>query len=63
MNNPSDLVSLVEGGFGHPQVLVVGAAEVRGWGGRLELVPLVAGCSTTSLIGRSAEPAAPGAHA
>ena len=32
---------------------VVGAGEVRGWGGRLELVPLVAGCSTTRLIARS----------
>jgi rfaE bifunctional protein nucleotidyltransferase chain/domain len=32
---------------------VVGAAEVRGWGGRVELVPLVTGCSTTSLIERS----------
>lgn len=34
---------------------VVGATEVRGWGGRLELVPLVAGCSTTALIERSRE--------
>lgn len=24
MNNPSNLLSLVEGEFGHPQVLVVG---------------------------------------
>ncbi len=32
---------------------VVGASEVRGWGGRVELVPLVAGCSTTNLIERS----------
>ncbi len=39
---------------------VVGAAEVRGWGGRLELVPLVAGCSTTSLIKRSGALAAAG---
>ncbi len=32
---------------------VVGAWEVRGWGGRVELVPLVPGCSTTRLIERS----------
>ncbi|HEY4900481.1 MAG TPA: D-glycero-beta-D-manno-heptose 1-phosphate adenylyltransferase, partial [Terriglobales bacterium] len=39
---------------------VVGAAEVHGWGGRVELVPLVAGCSTTSLIERSCALAAAG---
>jgi D-beta-D-heptose 7-phosphate kinase/D-beta-D-heptose 1-phosphate adenosyltransferase len=32
---------------------VVGASEVRGWGGRLELVPKVAGRSTTHLVERS----------
>jgi D-beta-D-heptose 7-phosphate kinase/D-beta-D-heptose 1-phosphate adenosyltransferase len=32
---------------------VVGAAEMRSWGGRVELVPLVHGCSTTTLIARS----------
>jgi D-beta-D-heptose 7-phosphate kinase/D-beta-D-heptose 1-phosphate adenosyltransferase len=32
---------------------VVGATEVRGWGGRLELVPKVAGRSTTHLVERS----------
>ena len=43
---------LVKGGD-YCEVDVVGAAEVRGWGGRVELVPLVAGCSSTSLIERS----------
>lgn len=41
---------------------VVGAAEVRGWGGRLELVPLVAGRSTSALIERSIRPMAGGAQ-
>lgn len=35
---------------------VAGAAEVRGWGGRLELVPLVAGRSTSRLIEQSDKP-------
>ena len=39
---------------------VSGAAEVRGWRGRLELVPLVAGRSTSSLIERSYKPATVG---
>ena len=43
---------LVKGGD-YTKAEVVGAAEVRGWGGRVELVPLVEGCSTTSLIERS----------
>jgi D-beta-D-heptose 7-phosphate kinase / D-beta-D-heptose 1-phosphate adenosyltransferase len=43
---------LVKGGD-YCEEKVVGAAEVRGWGGRIELVPLVAGCSTTNLIKRS----------
>jgi D-beta-D-heptose 7-phosphate kinase / D-beta-D-heptose 1-phosphate adenosyltransferase len=52
---------LVKGGD-YTENEVVGAAEVRGWGGRLELVPLVVGCSTTRLIERQAEPAALGAQ-
>jgi D-beta-D-heptose 7-phosphate kinase / D-beta-D-heptose 1-phosphate adenosyltransferase len=52
---------LVKGGD-YTESDVVGAAEVRGWGGRLELVPLVAGCSTTTLLQRSAEPVALGAQ-
>ena len=45
---------LVKGGD-YSENEVVGAAEVRGWGGRLELVPLVAGHSTSALIGDSQE--------
>ena len=40
---------LVKGGD-YSEHEVVGAAEVKGWGGRLELVPLVAGHSTSALI-------------
>ena len=46
----------------HPDVLVkgadygpeqvIGAAEVRGWGGKIALVPLVEGRSTTNLLGK-----------
>ena len=43
---------LVKGGD-YSEDELVGTAEVRGWGGRVELVPLVAGCSTTSLLERS----------
>jgi len=32
------------------QEQVVGAAEVRSWGGKITLVPLVEGCSTTNLV-------------
>ena len=52
---------LVKGGD-YAESDVVGAAEVRGWGGRLELVPLVAGCSSTALIERSSQTDAFGAH-
>lgn len=31
---------------------VVGAADVRGWGGRVAIIPLTAGQSTTSIIAR-----------
>ena len=50
---------LVKGGD-YTEDEVVGAAEVRGWGGRVELVPLVEGCSTTNLIERSCTLAAMG---
>lgn len=43
---------LVKGGD-YTEDEVVGAAEVRGWGGRVELIPLVEGCSTSRLIERS----------
>jgi D-beta-D-heptose 7-phosphate kinase/D-beta-D-heptose 1-phosphate adenosyltransferase len=52
---------LVKGGD-YTESDVVGAAEVRGWGGRLELVPLVAGCSTSAILERSSEPVALGAQ-
>jgi D-beta-D-heptose 7-phosphate kinase/D-beta-D-heptose 1-phosphate adenosyltransferase len=52
----------------HPDVLVkgadyeiaeiVGATEVEAWGGRIVRVPLVAGHSTTDLIGRIRRPKA-----
>ena len=47
----------------HPHVLVkggdysiaeiVGASEVQGWGGRVKVLPFVAGKSTTSIIKRT----------
>lgn len=40
---------LVKGGD-YTEELVVGAREVRAWGGRLELIPVVEGISTTRLI-------------
>ncbi len=43
---------LVKGGD-YTEDNVVGAREVRSWGGRVELIPLVAGISTTHLIARS----------
>jgi D-beta-D-heptose 7-phosphate kinase / D-beta-D-heptose 1-phosphate adenosyltransferase len=51
---------LVKGGD-YSEHEVVGAAEVRGWGGRLELVPLIAGRSTSALLESSAEYAGVGA--
>jgi len=51
---------LVKGGD-YLENQVLGAAEVLGWGGRLELVPKVAGCSTTNLVERSRATAAGGA--
>ena len=40
---------LVKGGD-YTEEAVVGAREVRAWGGRVELIPLVGGISTTQLI-------------
>jgi D-beta-D-heptose 7-phosphate kinase / D-beta-D-heptose 1-phosphate adenosyltransferase len=51
---------LVKGGD-YSEHEVVGAAEVKGWGGRLELVPLVTGRSTSALLENSAEHAGVGA--
>ena len=52
---------LVKGGD-YTQHDVVGAAEVRSWGGRIELVPIVSGCSTTGIIERSDESRSIGAR-
>ena len=35
---------------------IIGASEVRSWGGRVKIVPFVEGFSTTRLIARSALP-------
>jgi D-glycero-beta-D-manno-heptose 1-phosphate adenylyltransferase len=42
---------IVKGGDYSVQT-TVGAAEVMGWGGRFEAIPLVPGRSTTQLVGR-----------
>jgi rfaE bifunctional protein nucleotidyltransferase chain/domain len=42
---------LVKGGDWKPEA-IVGAAEVKGWGGAVHSLPLVAGRSTTSVIER-----------
>ncbi len=42
---------LVKGGDWKPDD-IVGAAEVRGWGGKVVSIPLVAGRSTTALVER-----------
>jgi D-beta-D-heptose 7-phosphate kinase/D-beta-D-heptose 1-phosphate adenosyltransferase len=49
---------LVKGGD-YTQERIVGAREVRAWGGRVEIVPLVGGVSTTRLINAGAMPAKP----
>jgi len=49
---------LVKGGD-YSEDQVVGAREVRAWGGRTELIPLVPGTSTTHLIRKSASQASP----
>jgi D-beta-D-heptose 7-phosphate kinase / D-beta-D-heptose 1-phosphate adenosyltransferase len=43
---------LVKGGD-YSEEDVVGAREVRAWGGRVEIIPLLAGVSTTRLIAKS----------
>jgi D-beta-D-heptose 7-phosphate kinase / D-beta-D-heptose 1-phosphate adenosyltransferase len=53
---------LVKGGD-YTEEQVVGAREVRAWGGRVELIPLVPGTSTTRLITRSVARVAPQATA
>ena len=43
---------LVKGGD-YTEDAVIGAREVRAWGGRVELIPLAGDVSTTRLIARS----------
>jgi D-beta-D-heptose 7-phosphate kinase/D-beta-D-heptose 1-phosphate adenosyltransferase len=43
---------LVKGGD-YTEDSIVGASEVRAWGGRVELIPLAGGISTTRLIAKS----------
>jgi D-beta-D-heptose 7-phosphate kinase / D-beta-D-heptose 1-phosphate adenosyltransferase len=50
---------LVTGGA-YTEEAVVGAREVRAWGGRVELVPLVEGFSTTRLIASAGIPSKAG---
>ena len=45
---------LVKGGD-YTEDTVVGAREVRAWGGRVELIPLVGNVSTSRLIAKSAD--------
>jgi D-beta-D-heptose 7-phosphate kinase/D-beta-D-heptose 1-phosphate adenosyltransferase len=45
---------LVKGGD-YTEDTVIGAREVRAWGGRLELIPLVGNVSTSRLIAKSAD--------
>jgi D-beta-D-heptose 7-phosphate kinase/D-beta-D-heptose 1-phosphate adenosyltransferase len=49
---------LVKGGD-YTEESVVGAPEVRAWGGRVELIPLVEGVSTTRVIAQSVVSSAP----
>jgi bifunctional ADP-heptose synthase (sugar kinase/adenylyltransferase) len=44
---------LVKGGD-YNEESIVGAAEMKGWGGRVEIVPTVAGFSTTNILRASA---------
>lgn len=46
---------LVKGGD-YTEEMVVGASEVRAWGGRVELIPLLEGISSTRLIAAAAAP-------
>jgi D-beta-D-heptose 7-phosphate kinase/D-beta-D-heptose 1-phosphate adenosyltransferase len=46
---------LVKGGD-YSVATIVGAPEVTGWGGRVEIVPLVEGRSTTRIVERAATP-------
>lgn len=47
---------LVKGGD-YNDAAIVGAPQVRSWGGRVKIIPMVEGFSTTKLIARAAVPA------
>jgi D-beta-D-heptose 7-phosphate kinase/D-beta-D-heptose 1-phosphate adenosyltransferase len=49
---------IVKGGD-YSEDTVVGAREVRSWGGRVKIVPIVEGFSTTKLIAKATTPALP----
>ncbi|MGB6871367.1 MAG: D-glycero-beta-D-manno-heptose 1-phosphate adenylyltransferase, partial [Acidobacteriaceae bacterium] len=49
---------IVKGGD-YREETIVGAREVRSWGGRVKIVPIVAGFSTTELIARATNPETP----
>ena len=46
---------IVKGGD-YKEETVVGAKEVRSWGGRVKIVPIVEGFSTTKLIAKATAP-------
>jgi D-beta-D-heptose 7-phosphate kinase/D-beta-D-heptose 1-phosphate adenosyltransferase len=46
---------IVKGGD-YSEETVVGAKEVRSWGGRVKIVPTIKGFSTTELIARVTTP-------
>jgi rfaE bifunctional protein nucleotidyltransferase chain/domain len=46
---------IVKGGD-YSEATVVGAAEVRSWGGRVEIVPTVPGFSTTAIVNKMTTP-------
>jgi D-beta-D-heptose 7-phosphate kinase/D-beta-D-heptose 1-phosphate adenosyltransferase len=45
---------LVKGGD-YTETTIVGAPEVRSWGGMVKIIPIVAGFSTTQLIAKAIE--------
>jgi D-beta-D-heptose 7-phosphate kinase/D-beta-D-heptose 1-phosphate adenosyltransferase len=46
---------LVKGGD-YSEATVVGAPDVRSWGGRVEIVPTVVGFSTTAIVNKMTAP-------
>jgi D-beta-D-heptose 7-phosphate kinase/D-beta-D-heptose 1-phosphate adenosyltransferase len=59
---PRDLIcrlqpAIIVKGGDYDAAQVVGAQEAKAWGGRVKIVPLVEGHSTTGIINRTANPA------